>query len=168
MSDAVADVEKFSVNSSDTRFNGNILMPKGKLQLKGTVGPLVMTGIFMAENIASNAAATWNGNTCTGNLIARNQDTPSQNVLDKGNNTTFDVVVSPNPSTSDFKLQISSAKHEPVNIKIFDVTGAVQSEIKGNYSGSEIRVGGQLKSGTYFAEIIKGNEKKLLRLIKLN
>jgi hypothetical protein len=168
MTDAVADVEKFSVNSSDTRFNGNILMPKGKLQLKGTVGPLVMTGIFMAENIASSVAATWNGNTCTGNLIARNQGAPSQIVMGNGANTSFEVVVSPNPSTTDFKLQISSAKHESVNIKIFDVTGAVQSEIKGKYSGSEIRVGRQLKSGTYFAEIIKGNEKKLVKLIKLN
>jgi hypothetical protein len=168
MTDAVADVEKFSVSSSDTRFNGNILMPKGKLQLKGTVGPLVMTGIFMAENIASSVAATWNGNTCAGNLIARNQEAPSQIVLDKINDASFEVVVSPNPSTTDFKLKISSSKHEPVNIKIFDVTGSLQSEIKGKYSGSEIRVGGQLKSGTYFAEIIKGNEKKLVKLIKLN
>ena len=168
MSDAVADVEKFSVNSSDTRFNGNILMPKGKLQLKGTVGPLVMTGVFMAENISSSVAATWNGNTCTSNLIARNQEEPSHIVKDIVNNTSFDVVVSPNPSSTDFKLQISSVKHEPVNIKIFDVTGSLQSEIKGKYSGSEIRVGGQLKSGTYFAEIIKGNEKKLVKLIKLN
>jgi hypothetical protein len=55
-----------------------------------------------------------------------------------------------------------------VNIKIFDATGSLQSELKGKYSGSEIRVGSQLKSGTYFAEIIKGNEKKVVKLIKLN
>jgi hypothetical protein len=168
MSDQVTDIEKFSVSSSDTRFNGNILMPKGKLQLKGTVGPLVMTGIFMAENIASSVAATWNGNTCAGNLITRNQEATSQLVMDKADINSFDVTVSPNPTTTDFKLQISSPKHELLTIKIFDITGTLQSEIKGKYSGSEIRVGRQLKSGTYFAEIIKGNERKVVKLIKLN
>jgi len=168
MSDQVADVEKFSVSSSDTRFNGNILMPKGKLQLKGTVGPLVMTGNFIAENIASAVAATWNGNTCTSNLFARNQDAPSQTLINNGDYLSFEVFVSPNPSSTDFKLNIISPKHELVNIKIFDATGSLQSELKGKYSGSESRVGSQLKSGTYFSEIIKGNETKVVTLIKLN
>ncbi|MEI8054171.1 MAG: T9SS type A sorting domain-containing protein, partial [Bacteroidota bacterium] len=166
VSDQVSDVEKFSINSNDTRFTGNIYMPKGKLQVKGTAGPVVLTGVFIAEDIASSVAATWNGNTCAGNLIARSSEASpiSEQIVSTG----FDVIVSPNPSQTDFKLKILSEKHEKVNIRIIDALGSVREVMTDKLSDSEIKVGAKLKSGTYFAEITKGKERKVIKLIKLN
>jgi hypothetical protein len=166
MSDQVSDVEKFSINSSDTRFTGNIYMPKGKLQLKGTAGPIVMTGVFMAENIASSTAATWNGNNCAGSLIARNSEAYS--TTEQITSTGFNVIVSPNPSQTIFKLKINCEKYETISVRILDALGVVKEVIKNIASDSEILVGSRLYPGTYFAEIIKGNERKIIKLIKLN
>ena len=166
VSDQVSDVEKFSINSNDTRFTGNIYMPKGKLQVKGTAGPVVLTGVFIAEDIASSVAATWNGNTCAGNLIARSSE--ASPISEQMVSTGFDVIVSPNPSQTDFKLKILSEKHEKVNIRIIDALGSVREVMTDKLSDSEIKVGAKLKSGTFFAEIIKGKERKVIKLIKLN
>jgi hypothetical protein len=167
VTDATADLEKFSISSSDTRFNSSIYMPKGKLQIKGTVGPVIMTGIFMAENIASNVAATWNGYNCAPSLFARNENT-SQGNTEINLASSFDVTVAPNPSSYEFDLKIISNKNEPITIRIIDAVGSLKTIITDKLSGSNIKIGRDFRPGTYFAEVIKGNERKVIKLIKIN
>ena len=142
-------------------------MPKGKLQIKGTVGPVIMTGIFMAENIASNVATTWNGYNCAPSLIARHENTSQENT-EINLVSSFDVTVAPNPSSYEFDLKIISNKNEPVTIRVIDAVGSLKTIITDKLSGSSIKIGRNFRPGTYFAEVIKGNERKVIKLIKIN
>jgi carbonic anhydrase/acetyltransferase-like protein (isoleucine patch superfamily) len=168
VSDPISDVEKFTINSNDTRFNANVYMPKGKLQVSGTVGNVIMTGIFIAEDIASNIATTWNGNNCVILSVARNQSNINSQSEINTENSSFDVNVSPNPSKNDFYIQIKSERRAPATIRILNTVGSLQSVMKINDPSTKIKVGEKLLPGTYFAEITQGKEKKVVKLIKLN
>jgi HYR domain/PA domain len=80
---------------------------------------------------------------------------------------TFTVTVSPNPSVNDFRLQVISNSNEPITVRLTDVSGTVreQSQVINNASG--IRVGANLTGGTYFAEVIQGTNRQVVKLIKL-
>ena len=66
------------------------------------------------------------------------------------------------------KIKIKSEKYEMISIRILDALGVVREVINNKTSDSEILVGSKLYPGTYFAEIIKGKERKIIKLIKLN
>ena len=77
------------------------------------------------------------------------------------------VVLYPNPSQSNFRLQVLSCQDKKLAIHIFDVMGKLISIVYGK-TNKIIRIGGQLKSGIYFAEIFTGNNKKSITLEKIN
>jgi PKD domain-containing protein/concanavalin A-like lectin/glucanase superfamily protein/type IX secretion system substrate protein len=75
------------------------------------------------------------------------------------------IRVYPNPSSGDFVFEISNAENEKIFINIYDMIGKlVLSESKNN---SQFTIhNSQLSSGIYSAEIIYGENKKVLKLIK--
>jgi hypothetical protein len=74
----------------------------------------------------------------------------------------------PNPTTSDFTIQVISNSSEPVTVRLLDVTGVVKSVSMNNSKINTIKVGADLPGGTYFAEVIQGANKQMVKLIKLN
>lgn len=79
----------------------------------------------------------------------------------------FDVLVSPNPSPTDFKLVVTGTGIEPVQIKIMDGTGRLLTVMK-NSTGTLFTVGKDYQAGTYFVQVIQGQNKKVVKLVKLN
>jgi hypothetical protein len=77
------------------------------------------------------------------------------------------VSVLPNPSRSSFALSIESNNELPVNIRILDVQGREISKLGNLAANSIVRLGGNLKTGFYLAEIIQGNERKIVKLVKI-
>lgn len=76
------------------------------------------------------------------------------------------VRVAPNPTASVFTFQITTAAHAPVYLKIYDASGRL-TEMKNNAPvGTAFNVGENLVSGNYYAEVIQGNERVVLKLIK--
>ncbi|MDZ4793675.1 MAG: lamin tail domain-containing protein [Bacteroidota bacterium] len=74
----------------------------------------------------------------------------------------------PNPSSSEFTLSIGTKSFEPVTIRILDVHGGeVSKQINLSAGSSTIKVGSNLKTGFYFAEINQGTERKVVKLVKL-
>jgi predicted extracellular nuclease len=73
----------------------------------------------------------------------------------------------PNPSSTYFTISIESANDSPVFIKVVDVFGRVISSLSNISPNSNVRLGNELSSGLYFAEIIQGNERKTVKLVKL-
>jgi hypothetical protein len=80
----------------------------------------------------------------------------------------LEVVAQPNPSTQYFNLVIKSASSTPVALRIIDEVGRVV-EIKSNVpSNGNQRIGHTYKPGVYYAEVMQGNKKVSVRLIKLS
>jgi predicted extracellular nuclease len=80
----------------------------------------------------------------------------------------FKVAVLPNPSRSSFILSIESNNELPVNIRILDVQGREIDQLRTQPANSIVKIGNTLKSGFYLAEVIQGNEKKIVKLVKIH
>jgi hypothetical protein len=79
----------------------------------------------------------------------------------------FKVVAAPNPTTNVFALNIESDnKVDRVNVRVMDMYGRVLEVKNGIASNSVIRFGGNYRPGVYFAQIMQGNRKVVMRLIK--
>jgi predicted outer membrane repeat protein len=73
----------------------------------------------------------------------------------------------PNPSDGDFRIQVTSNSDEPVTVRILDVTGVMKSVSLMNTKTNIIKVGANLPSGTYTAEVIQGTKRQMIKLVKL-
>lgn len=90
---------------------------------------------------------------------------PTNNALATG----LKVDVSPNPSSGDFRIQVTSNSKEPVTVRIMDITGVIKNVYLLNAkTNNTVLVGTNLPGGTYTAEIIQGNNRRIIKLVKLN
>lgn len=136
-----------------------------------------MTGLFIAEEVESNGKnVTWNSFDCNAapvpvlNSLQPVQITQSisHESATIDNETALKVQVMPNPSRNYFTLKIESASASPVMLRVTDVLGRVvdaKSQISPN---STVQIGQNYQSGTYYLQVMQGNRKKLIQLIKLN
>jgi|GEM_PF-4555888 len=90
----------------------------------------------------------------------------SKNIQPELNN--FDVTVSPNPSSTDFKLIVQSNSSKTISIRLFDISGRVISTINKIQRNETVTVGSSLTGGTYIAEVSQGSNSKIVKLIKIN
>ena len=75
------------------------------------------------------------------------------------------VNISPNPTQSFFKVQVSSASKEFIHVRIMDLQGR---ELKmTSFSPYEaVSIGAELKAGTYIIEVRQGNTVKTSKVVK--
>ena len=79
--------------------------------------------------------------------------------------STMTVIVYPNPTTSNFNMQVITADKEAVSVRILDVQGRMVKEIKvAPYQ--TINFGAELKAGSYFIEVRQGKVVKTERVVK--
>jgi len=95
---------------------------------------------------------------CATTAIAKLKNIQSENIEIK----TF---LFPNPSTSEFSLNINSSKDEKIKVHIKDVQGRILKTSLFN-SNQTNTIGKDLKSGIYFLEIHQNNKIKVIRAIK--
>ena len=77
------------------------------------------------------------------------------------------VHVSPNPTQNYFRLTLTADRVTPASMRVMDIAGRVM-EKRNNINPSEnIIFGYQLKRGVYFVEVTQGNNRKLLKIIKM-
>jgi hypothetical protein len=80
----------------------------------------------------------------------------------------FKVNIAQNPTTTAFKIQVESDTKELITIRLYDVFGNMVGRIANIQRNAVVTTGDQLNGGTYFAEIVQGEKRKLVKLIKLN
>lgn len=80
----------------------------------------------------------------------------------------FRVFAYPNPTTSDFSIQVTSKSNEPVTVRLLDVTGVIKGVGMNNPKTNIIKVGANLPGGTYYAEVIQGANKQIVKLVKID
>jgi hypothetical protein len=164
------DDEQFLVKGDNNIISANVYIKKGSLNVNGNI--ILMKGWFIAEKIENDGKmVVWNDNDCSSSTDVReftkaNMKTPEDDVK-KINVKELTVKANPNPSADQFTLQIQSDKDVPVTVKVTDINGRLISLQPGVASNCNLRVGGGWMNGVYFVEISQGNERKVIRLVKL-
>lgn len=77
------------------------------------------------------------------------------------------VIVAPNPSISYFTLLLESKSDSPVQLKVTDVNGRLMDAKSKIPSNSSVHIGQNYPTGSYFAELIQGSQRKVIQLIKV-
>jgi hypothetical protein len=78
------------------------------------------------------------------------------------------VDVLPNPSTDQFTLVIKGTVGETVTVRITDITGRIKERHEAVPANGVLQLGASWKGGTYFAEVMQGDQRKVIKLVKLN
>ena len=72
-----------------------------------------------------------------------------------------------NPSQNYFTLQTNSTSNTRISVSVINASGAVLETRNGLPANGQLQVGNSYGSGFYFAEIKQGDEKIILKLVKL-
>ncbi|MDQ3843104.1 MAG: T9SS type A sorting domain-containing protein, partial [Bacteroidota bacterium] len=77
------------------------------------------------------------------------------------------VAAYPNPSTRYFTLQINSnVTKDAITLRVVDLSGKL-IELRNNLqAGQTLRLGDKYQPGMYFVEVLQGNRRELLKLVK--
>ncbi|RTL59772.1 MAG: T9SS type A sorting domain-containing protein, partial [Sphingobacteriales bacterium] len=171
MGDLNPDAEKVAINGTDTWFYASVYMPHGQLGVHGSAGPCIMNGQYIAEDIKSDdLPVTWNGNNCNNNSVAALRVASSTppvviNSLPPATQQ-FEVKVAPNPSETDYRLQVTSSSGESIKVTVVDILGReVKQLVMQPYQ--TLIFGNDLKKGSYLVHLIQGTNRKTVKLIKL-
>jgi hypothetical protein len=167
----------FVITGTNTIINADINIPNGTLLL--AANNITMTGLFTVKEMNATLANNVNWyatNNCTQATpgFSSNREssdeisedaTPAETQLME---TEFSVKVMQNPSHNDFTLVIkSNDRKTPVTVTLMNMQGNVISQQK-TIAGSNLKVGEtRWAGGMYVAEIIQGERRKLIRLVKL-
>ncbi len=76
-----------------------------------------------------------------------------------------DVQIFPNPSVTDFNLQVLSALKEIIYVRISDMQGREFKTVR-IMPYQTIHIGGDLKAGSYIVELRQGNDKVTRKILK--
>ncbi|MFT3911998.1 MAG: T9SS type A sorting domain-containing protein [Ferruginibacter sp.] len=80
----------------------------------------------------------------------------------------LDVAVMPNPTYNTFKLIVTSNDNKTATyLRITDMSGKLLEMRQGIVPGQAITLGNNYMKGIYIGEIIQGNNRKIIKLIKL-
>lgn len=77
----------------------------------------------------------------------------------------IEVNVFPNPTVSDFKLQVNTSSPERITAKIYDLQGRMIKQVILNANQANT-LGNDLKAGAYMIEVVQGNNVKTTKLLK--
>jgi hypothetical protein len=95
---------------------------------------------------------TLNLNPCSDDVVTGKQNTSIST-------TSMELAVFPNPSTTEFNLQVKSPSAEPIKVKIMDGNGKL-IKIMNMMPHETIRLGNELKSGAYLIEALQAEQRK--------
>lgn len=117
-----------------------------------------VNGAFVAVNSATEIGSP-------GVFLISN---PNLNTNDTSiNSNDFKLVAFPNPTNSDFQLNLFNGNLEKVTIRIFDMTGRLlESNIINSIDINSKKLGANLPSGLYNVLVSQGDLSKSIRVIK--
>lgn len=79
----------------------------------------------------------------------------------------FRVIVLGNPVTAFFLLRIQGNEKEPVLLRVADMAGRIIESQKTMAANNTIQLGNSYARGTYVAELVQGQQRQVLQLVKL-
>jgi hypothetical protein len=82
--------------------------------------------------------------------------------------TELTVKVMPNPTPAYFNVLITGKNNSLVTVRVVDIFGRVLQLNQKIAANSNLQLGHKWSGGTYFVEVMQGNERKLVKVIKAN
>jgi hypothetical protein len=79
---------------------------------------------------------------------------------------TINTKVLANPSSTFFTLITKSDSRQPVSLRVYDALGRVIETRQGIPANNVLSIGYKYKTGLYYAEIMQGNKKQIIKLVK--
>jgi hypothetical protein len=106
--------------------------------------------------------------TVTSGLLTRSSGSNIQQEVTKTkpSKDVFNVTAFPNPSNSSFNVKIESGSEELMNMRVLDASGRLIEEKKNIPSSQIVKLGERYINGVYLVEIVQGNNRKTVRLVK--
>jgi hypothetical protein len=80
----------------------------------------------------------------------------------------FELLLYPNPFSSQFHLNVESASNDLVDIRMFTITGQLTLQQHGVEPNTDIMLGDNLAAGMYLVEVKQGDFTKVVRMTKGN
>jgi hypothetical protein len=141
------------------------------IEVRNGAGQLIYssnwTGIRTNERMLSGGNIQISGSNISTPSIRRPADIPVTSTT-SDNEMRFDLRVFSNPTPNQFGLQlISYDKQTRMTLRITDVNGRVVELYDQLRSGQYLIIGSKYYQGIYFAELIQGDQRKVVRLMKL-
>ncbi len=143
---------------------GSLLTGQGSTSITVSYPSTVVTGNVTAtpyNNCANSATRTLAVNLPA--CVGPRPITGSENIHVKP--LTMEVSVFPNPSVSDFKLQVITAGSEKIQVRILDLGGRMLNSFTIK-PYETIRIGNELKAGSYLIEVRQGKQVSTKKLNK--
>ncbi len=88
--------------------------------------------------------------------------------IERSSKENLEVNIMPNPSNSFFNVVIKGNNTNPVTLRVFDISGQVIEKQEKIASNSTLQLGHKWRGGSYFVEVIQGDQRKFLKIIKVN
>ena len=158
-------------------FTANVYAKKG-IQVEGNKNNgSLMTGLFISDDkVNSKENVTWNVSGICAPAPSPNgiqicpadfsrEIAPEVTAVLRGE---FEVIVYPNPTSNEFKLQISTSFSEQTNLIITDLIGKVVLKKENLNVAEVVTVGRNLQAGVYLIAVTQGNQKQVIRVEKLD
>jgi hypothetical protein len=103
-------------------------------------------------------------NATVGTGLKATPESGNENVTTSGED--LKVTVMPNPTMTFFTLKLESKFETPVNMRVMDARGRVVDARSKIGANSTIHIGHNYSNGTYYAELIQGNTRKVVQMVK--
>jgi hypothetical protein len=79
----------------------------------------------------------------------------------------FGLKAFPNPTASQFSVNLQSSNTaDKITLRVFDAHGRIIDVLSNLYAGQTVQIGSAYRPGIYFVEMLQGNNRKQLKLLK--
>ena len=136
----------------------------------GTVAPYQSSGTFSNLKAGKYRVYIKDANDCAGGSVPLTLTNPiaARGTISKpaSESNSWDVVISPNPTTSAFKVLVNGKPNQEVQIRVLDLQGRAAYQTKG-FTAQSYTFGQSFAPGMYMVEVRQGNEVKTLKAVKI-
>lgn len=162
-----AGTYNFMISAIDGSVNGGGGTDKFRMRIWDTNGGLIYDNNKDLSNNADPATALGGGSIVIHENNSKKARLAADGVVVTEVTPEFSLRAYPNPSTSQFTVQIeSSNRNEKIEVRVMDLNGRVVEMFHNLSANQTLKLGGNYRPGMYVVEMIQGNERKQLKLIK--
>lgn len=96
----------------------------------------------------------------------RRANSPNEHMKEVTQSNTLKVTAMANPALNYFTLRTQSSSDQPLQLKVLDMFGRIVETRTGIAANSTFHIGNQLRGGVYLVEVIQGDQRQTLKLIR--